>query len=153
MISPQKAWLEPDIGVGGMSRTSCNTCEIADKLQKVHLGGHGEATRMTSRRARIKSRWSVRVRRRRVSCTLHPCLATCEAFCSRARTWLALPPQLRTVWIRACLGASWGSSLPSCNSLESELARFTASRPRTSQTSKPNLSLTIIRLYYDLLDL
>jgi hypothetical protein len=66
MISPQKAWLEPDVGVGGMSRTSCNTCEIADKLQKVHLGGHGEATRMTSRRARIKSRWSVRVRRRRV---------------------------------------------------------------------------------------
>jgi hypothetical protein len=80
MISPQKAWLEPDVGVGGMSRTSCNTCEIADKLQKVHLGGHGEATRMTSRRARIKSRWSVRVRRRRVRLHASPVLGYLRGF-------------------------------------------------------------------------
>lgn len=85
MVSRQNLTLEPN--VDRITQTSSDTTEIADKLQTLHLEDHGEATKMTrhlksdgtERRPR-KSRWGIRVRRRRVRLQVSPLLGYLRGF-------------------------------------------------------------------------
>ncbi|KAG0606225.1 hypothetical protein M758_9G123700 [Ceratodon purpureus] len=83
--SRQNLKLEPN--VDGVTQTTSDTFEIADKLQTLHLGDHRKATKMTrhlksdvlERRPR-KSRWGIRVRRRRVKLQVSPLLGYLRGF-------------------------------------------------------------------------
>lgn len=83
VFSPQNP---TDSILAGVTQSSADTSEIADKLQILHLGDHGEATNVTADRKsdgiqrRPRKVKAIRVRRRRVSLQVLPVLGYLRGF-------------------------------------------------------------------------